>query len=130
MFDVSAMFTQVYDAMMDKFERLSVMNNHNVYNQQIYDSLILAKRVLTRSKQTDDMTLETHIYVCTLMNGLIDGETDLMQEGLESYNRPEHYLILCQVRAELQQKLAMVDKQAALVSPSWLCLITGKPGIR
>ena len=96
MFDVSAMFTQVYDAMMDKFERLSAMNDHNVYNQQIYD-----------------MTLETHIYVCTLMNGLIDGETDLMKEGPASYNRPEHYLILCQVRAELQQKLAMVDKQAA-----------------
>ena len=68
---------------------------------------------LTRSKQTDDMTLETHIYVCTLMNGLIDGETDLMKEGPASCNRPEHYLILCQVRAELQQKLAMVDKQAA-----------------
>ena len=84
MFDVSAMFTQVYDAMMDKFERLSAMNDHNVYNQQIYDMyldcLILAERVLTRSKQTDDMTLETHIYVCTLMNGLIDGETDLMKE--------------------------------------------------
>lgn len=117
MFDVSAMFTQDYDAMMEKFERLSAMNDHNVYNQQIYDMyldcLILAERVLTRSKQTDDMTLETHIYVCTLMNGLIDGETDLMKEGPASYNRPEHYLILCQVRAELQQKLAMVDKQAA-----------------
>lgn len=108
------MFTQVYDAMMEKFERLNAMNDHNVYNQQIYDMyldcLILAERVLTRSKQTDDMTLETHIYVCTLM---IDGETDLMQEGPESYNRPEHYLILCQVRAELQQKLAMVEKKAA-----------------
>ena len=33
MFDVSAMFTQVYDAMMDKFERLSAMNDHNIYNQ-------------------------------------------------------------------------------------------------
>ena len=117
MLDVSVMFTQVYDAMMYKFERLSAMNDHNVYNQQIYDMyldcLILAERVLTRSKQTDDMTLETHIYVCTLMNGLIDGETDLMKEGPSSYNRPEHYLILCQVRAELQQKLAMVDKQVA-----------------
>lgn len=54
MFDVSVMFTQVYDAMMDKFERLSAMNDHNVYNQQIYDMyldcLILAERVLTRSK--------------------------------------------------------------------------------
>lgn len=76
-------------------------------------TLILAERVLTRSKQTDDMTLETHIYVCTLMNGLIDGETDLMQEGPESYNRLEHYLILCQVRAELQLKLVMVEKQIA-----------------
>lgn len=37
MFDVSAMFTQVYDAMMEKFERLSAMNDHNAYNQQIYD---------------------------------------------------------------------------------------------
>lgn len=35
--DVSAMFTQVYDAMMEKFERLSAMNDHNAYNQQIYD---------------------------------------------------------------------------------------------
>ncbi|MDC2826943.1 hypothetical protein [Limosilactobacillus mucosae] len=117
MFDVSAVFTQVYDAMMEKFERLSAMNDHNVYNQQIYDMyldcLILAERVLTRSNQIDDMTLETHIYVCTLMNGLIDGETDLMKEGPTSYNRPEHYLILCQVRAELQQKLAMTDEQAA-----------------
>lgn len=109
MFDVSAMFTQVYDAMMDKFERLSAQQIYDMY----LDCLILAERVLTRSKQTDDMTLETHIYVCTLMNGLIDGETDLMKEGPASYNRPEHYLILCQVRAELQQKLAMVDKQAA-----------------
>ena len=111
------MFTQVYDAMMEKFERLNAMNDHNVYNQQIYDMyldcLILAERVLTRSKQTDDMMLETHIYVCTLMNGLIDGETDLIKEGPTSYNRPEHYLILCQVRAELQQKLAMTDEQAA-----------------
>ena len=117
MFDVSAVFTQVYDAMMEKFERLSAMNDNNVYNQQIYDMyldcLILAERVLTRSNQIDDMMLETHIYVCTLMNGLIDGETDLIKEGPTSYNRPEHYLILCQVRAELQQKLAMTDEQAA-----------------
>lgn len=35
--DVSAIFTQVYDAMMEKFERLSAMNDHNAYNQQIYD---------------------------------------------------------------------------------------------
>lgn len=103
--------------MMEKFERLNAMNDHNVYNQQIYDMyldcLILAERMLTRSNQIDDMTLETHIYVCTLMNGLIDGETDLMKEGLTSYNQPEHYLILCQVRAELQQKLAVIDEQAA-----------------
>lgn len=36
MFDVSAVFTQVYDAMMEKFGCLSAMNDHNVYNQQIY----------------------------------------------------------------------------------------------
>lgn len=42
MFDVSTMFTQVYDAMMDKFERLSAMNDHNVYNRKSTTCTLIA----------------------------------------------------------------------------------------
>lgn len=118
MHDASAVFTQAYEEVVEKFERLSQMNDRTVYNQHIYDlmldCLILCERLLTRSNQTDSKTLEKRsIYICSLMDGLIEGETSMMKDGPIIYNRPEHCLMLGQMRIELQQKLAMVDDRAA-----------------
>lgn len=117
MLDASAMFTQAYEEVVENFDRLSKLNDRTIYNQQIYDlmldCLILGERMLTKSNQTDENTLEQRIYICSLMNSLIAGETDLMQAGPKIYNRPEHCLMLGQMRVELQQKLAMADEQAA-----------------
>ena len=117
MLDASALFTQSYEEVVKKFDLLSQMNDRTVYNQQIYDlmldCLILCERLLTKTNQTDTGTLEKRIYICSLMDGLIEGETKMMKDGPAIYNRPEHCLMLGQMRIELQQKLAMVDKQAA-----------------
>lgn len=116
MLDASTMFANICNEMMLKFERLSAMNDRDVYNQQIYDMyldcLILAERLLTKANQANAM-IDTRIYVKTLMNGLIDGEISLMKDGSEVYNRPEHYLILAQVCAELRLKLQAAEQMAA-----------------
>lgn len=117
MHDASAAFTQAYEEVVEKFERLSQMNDRTIYNQQIYDlmldCLILCERLLTRSNQTDSKTLEKRIYICSLMDGLIEGEISMMKDGPIIYNHPEHCLMLGQMRIELQQKLAMVDDRVA-----------------
>lgn len=115
--DASAVFTQAYEEVVEKFERLSQMNDRTIYNQQIYDlmldCLILCERLLTRSNRTDSKTLEKRIYICSLMDGLIEGEISMMKDGPIIYNHPEHCLMLGQMRIELQQKLAMVDDRAS-----------------